>query len=51
VIFLQFTRSTGHPDPHLEDAIENFAGLLKQMGHSKDDINNRLEHLAPEMFK
>ncbi|MHC4212298.1 MAG: tetratricopeptide repeat protein [Planctomycetota bacterium] len=50
VIFLQFTRRTGHPHPHLEVAINNYGGLLMQMGHSQNDINNRLKRLAPEFF-
>ncbi len=51
VIFLQFTRRTGHPHPHLPDAIENYKALLTQMGHSEDEVNNRLKRLAPEMFE
>ncbi|MBW8041599.1 MAG: tetratricopeptide repeat protein [Planctomycetes bacterium] len=49
VIFLNFTRRTGHPHPHLEDAIENYTALLMQMGHSKDQVAARLKRLAPEM--
>ncbi len=51
VILLQFKRRTGHPHPHLEDAINNYAGLLMQMGHSKDEVGARLKRLAPEMFQ
>ena len=51
VIILQFTHRTGHPHPHLKDAIDNYVGLLTQMGYSKDEVNNRLKHLAPEMFE
>jgi len=51
VIFLQFTRRTGHPHPYMEDAINNYANLLMQMGHSKDEIGARLKRLAPEMFQ
>ena len=51
VIFLQFTRQTGHPHPHLKDAVNNYAGLLTKMGYSKDEITARLNRLAPEMFK
>ncbi len=50
VIFLQFTRRTGHPHPHLDAAIKNYTALLTQMGHTEDDINNRLKRLAPEFF-
>ena len=49
-IFLQFTRCTGHNHPHLKDAINNFVGLLTQMGHSKEQITARLQHLDPEFF-
>ncbi|MFH1371767.1 MAG: tetratricopeptide repeat protein [Planctomycetota bacterium] len=51
VIFIKFTRQTGHPHPHLEDAINNYTSLLMQMGHSKDEVTDRLKRLAPEMFK
>jgi tetratricopeptide (TPR) repeat protein len=51
VIFLQFTRRTGHPHPHLQDAIENYRRLLMQMGHSEDEVAARLKRLAPEMFE
>ncbi len=51
VIFLQFTRRTGHPHPHLEDAINNYTGLLIQMGYRKEEVAARLKNLAPEMFK
>ena len=51
VIFLQFTRRTGHPHPHLEAAVANYAGLLMQMGHSKDEVIDRLKRMAPEIFK
>ena len=50
-ILLRFTCRTGHPHPHLESAVENYAGLLRQMGHSEDEVIDRLKRLAPEMFK
>jgi tetratricopeptide (TPR) repeat protein len=50
VIYLQFTRRTGHPHPHLEAAINNYRSLLLQMGHSEEEVATRLKHLAPEMF-
>ena len=49
VIFLQFTRRTGHPHPHLETAIKNYTALLMQMGHSKAQVAARVKRLAPEM--
>jgi len=51
VILLQFTRRTRHPHPHLKTAINNYSSLLIQMGHSEDEVNNRLKRLAPEMFE
>ncbi|HEY5504960.1 MAG TPA: tetratricopeptide repeat protein, partial [Sedimentisphaerales bacterium] len=50
-ILIEFTRRTGHPHPHLKDAIENYAGLLMKMGYSKEEVTDRLKRLAPEMFK
>jgi len=51
VIFLEFTRRTGHRHPHLEAAIKNYTALLMQMGHSGNEVNDRLKRLAPEMFE
>jgi tetratricopeptide (TPR) repeat protein len=51
VIFLQFTRRTGHPHPHLNAAVDNYTALLTQMGHSQDEIIARIKRLAPEMFE
>ncbi len=51
VILLQFTRRTGHPHPHLEAAIDNYSNLLMQMGHSQNDVIDRLKRLAPELFE
>ena len=41
-IFLRFTVETGHRHPHLHAGIENYAGLLAQMGHSPEDVQARL---------
>jgi len=49
-IFLQFTRATGHPHPHLQAAVHNYAGLLGEMGHSEAEILARLRKLAPDFF-
>ena len=51
VILIEFTRRTGHPHPHLDDAIDNYSGLLMQMGQSRDEVNERLKGLAGEMFE
>ena len=50
VIFLRFTRRTGHPHPHLKDAINNYKRLLMQMGESKEQIDARLKGLDLEIF-
>ena len=50
VIFLQFTRQTGHPHPHLETTINNYGNLLIQMGESEEQVAARLKGLDPEMF-
>ncbi|MCY2987443.1 MAG: tetratricopeptide repeat protein [Planctomycetota bacterium] len=44
--FLQFTRVTGHPHPHLKAAIGNYAGLLSQMGRSEPEIRTQLKARA-----
>ena len=36
-IILQFTRATGHPHPNLQVAASNYAGLLIQMGRSREE--------------
>ncbi|HZC55787.1 MAG TPA: hypothetical protein VE396_07020 [Xanthobacteraceae bacterium] len=38
VIFVEFTRKTGHRHPHLDAAFENYAGLLAAMGKNKAEI-------------
>ncbi|MCK4628307.1 MAG: tetratricopeptide repeat protein, partial [Sedimentisphaerales bacterium] len=50
VILLRFTRRTGHPHPHLKDAINNYGNLLMQMGESEEQIAARLKGLDPGMF-
>jgi hypothetical protein len=49
-IFIEFTRRTGHPHPYLKRALNNYAGLLLQMGNSRNEVIDRLKRLAPEMF-
>ncbi|WP_306535224.1 tetratricopeptide repeat protein [Geobacter sp.] len=49
-IFLTFTRTTGHPHPHLQDAVNNYAGLLQQMGRSEEHILATLQQMAQEFF-
>jgi len=49
-IFLDFTRATGHPHPHLQAAVNNYAHLLGAMGMSREKILATLRELAPEFF-
>ena len=50
-IFVKFTRATGHPHPHLQAAVNNYAGLLEAMGRSREDIMATLRRMAPELFQ
>jgi tetratricopeptide (TPR) repeat protein len=45
LIFLDFTRRTGHEHPHLHAALANYAGILKAMGWSKPKIQAQLRAL------
>jgi tetratricopeptide (TPR) repeat protein len=45
-IFLKFTGVTGHPHPHLQAATGNYAGLLRAMGRSEEDIQDALQALG-----
>jgi tetratricopeptide (TPR) repeat protein len=47
-IFLQFTRVTGHPHPHLQAAIKNYSILLSEVGRSEAEIQARLQSLAEQ---
>jgi len=47
-IFLDFTRRTGHPHAHLNDAINSYGGLLMQMGLSQEQAVARLTELGRE---
>ena len=49
-IFLKFTRATGHPHQHLQDAAGNYIGLLTAMGCTEDEALRKLRELAPEFF-
>jgi tetratricopeptide (TPR) repeat protein len=45
-IFLQFTAATGHEHPHLSAAIDNYVGLLEEMGRSPAQIHAQLEGIV-----
>ena len=49
-ILITFSRSTGHPHPHLPAAVSTYTGLLQQMGYNRLQIMTKLRELDPDMF-
>jgi phage tail protein X len=49
VIFVYFTRRTGHEHPHLQAALANYHGLLESMKLPKEKIKERLKELNAVM--
>ena len=47
-IFLKFTAATGHPHPHLQVALGNYADLLEAMGRSDAEVRRELTDLLAE---
>jgi hypothetical protein len=48
-ILLEFSRKTGHPHPHLQAVIRNYAGLLAEMGYKKEEIDGQLKKIFEQM--
>jgi len=48
LIFLAFTRDTGHRHPHLRTTIGNYRGLLLAQAEDPAEITPRLASLGPE---
>ncbi len=46
VIFLRFTRSTDHPQPHLKQAGKNYLALLQAMNLNDEEVAQRLLSLG-----
>jgi tetratricopeptide (TPR) repeat protein len=46
VIFLDFQRTTGHPHPHRDAALRNYANLLRAMGKSEAEIRAAIATLT-----
>ncbi len=46
VIFLDFERATGHPHPHRDAALRNYAGLLTAMGKTDAEIRAAIATLT-----
>jgi nephrocystin-3 len=49
-IFLRLTRTSGHQHPRLQDAMNDYIAILKDLGYSPNRIRTRLRELAPEFF-
>jgi len=49
-IYLNFTRTTGHPHPNQQTFINNYQELLRVMGRSEEQIQATLRAMAPEFF-
>ena len=45
-ILLKFTVATGHPHPHSQDAIINYAGILAALGRSPEQVQGRLNEIG-----
>jgi hypothetical protein len=48
IIFLKFTRSTGHLHPHLKAALRNYRGILEAMSLSEEEIAHRIAEVGKE---
>ena len=48
IIFLKFTRSTGHLHPHLKAAFGNYRGILEAMSLSEEEIARRIAEVGKE---
>ena len=44
-IFIDFTVQTGHPHPHLNGAINNYGGLLMEMGETEAVVREKIGKL------
>jgi hypothetical protein len=47
-IFMDFEQKTGHPHPHRDQGVANYAGLLAEMDKSEAEIKAALASLAAE---
>ncbi|MEI7869452.1 MAG: tetratricopeptide repeat protein [Candidatus Methylumidiphilus sp.] len=48
LIYLSFTRNTGHIHPHLPTVLGNYFGLLQAMAIAETDLMAKLSSLGPE---
>jgi hypothetical protein len=47
-IFLKFTRSTGHPHPHLKVAFGNYRSFLEAMSLGEEEVARRISEVGKE---
>ncbi|MEK6301223.1 MAG: toll/interleukin-1 receptor domain-containing protein [Acidobacteriota bacterium] len=45
-ILSRFTIATGHEHPHLQSAIANYTALLRQMGHTEEQVKAELDKVG-----
>ena len=45
-IFIRFTFQTGHQHPHLNVALQNYGGLLNDLGQSQGEPQDRIDALV-----
>jgi len=50
LILIKFTRDTGHTHQHLQRALDNYSGLLTEMGCTQKEIASTLYEMAPELY-
>jgi len=50
-ILLTSSRAAGHPLPLLETFLNNYIGVLEEMGRSEEQILTTLRETAPGLFE
>ncbi len=50
-IFVDFTVQTGHAHPHLNDAINNYSGLLMEIGETEAVVREKIGKIMETLFK
>ena len=50
-IFVEFTVLTGHAHPHLNDAINNYSGLLMEMGETEAVVREKIRKIRETLVK
>lgn len=50
-ILMQFSRSTSQMHPHLFTSINNYGGMLMQMGLTQEQANAKIKDIATDLFQ